>query len=70
MMLSFSHLRWALGLALALATGFELETYYETAMSRNQFSLAGSHRVLATVVDDWSDNLLALAPVQAYAYVR
>jgi hypothetical protein len=32
--------------------------------------LAGSHRVLATAVDDWSENLLALAPVQAYTYVQ
>ncbi len=29
-----------------------------------------SCRVLATVVDDWLENLLALAPVQAYAYVQ
>ncbi len=32
--------------------------------------IAGSHRVLATAVDDWLENLLALAPVQAYAYVQ
>ncbi len=32
--------------------------------------LAGSGRVLATTVDDWSESLLALAPVQAYAYVQ
>jgi hypothetical protein len=31
---------------------------------------AGSRRVLATAVEDWSDNLLALAPVQAYAHVQ
>jgi hypothetical protein len=33
-------------------------------------TVAGSRRVLATAVDDWSENLLALAPVQAYAYVQ
>jgi hypothetical protein len=27
--------------------------------------VAGSRRVLATAVDDWSENLLSLAPVQA-----
>ena len=33
--------------------------------------IAGSHRVLATAVDDWLENLLALAPVRAYAsYVQ
>ncbi len=31
---------------------------------------AGSRRVLTTVNDDWSENLFALAPVRAYAYVR
>jgi hypothetical protein len=31
---------------------------------------AGSRRVLATVVDKWLENLLALAPVRAYAYVQ
>ena len=30
--------------------------------------VTGSRRVLATTVDDWSENLIALAPVQAYAY--
>ncbi len=33
-------------------------------------NVAGSRRVLATAVDDWSENLFALAPVQAYAYVQ
>jgi hypothetical protein len=33
-------------------------------------SFAGSRRVLATAVDDWSENLFALAPVRAYAYVQ
>jgi hypothetical protein len=32
--------------------------------------IAGSCRVLATTVDDWSENLFALALVRAYAYVR
>ncbi len=32
--------------------------------------IAGSRRVLATAVDDWLENLFALAPVQAYAYVQ
>ncbi len=32
--------------------------------------LAGSRRVLATAVDDWSENLFALAPVRAYANVQ
>jgi hypothetical protein len=32
--------------------------------------LAGSCRVLATAVDDWLENLFALAPVRAYAYVQ
>jgi hypothetical protein len=32
--------------------------------------LAGSRRVLATGVDNGSENLLALAPIQAYAYVQ
>ncbi len=32
--------------------------------------LAGSRRVLTTAMDDWSENLFVLAPVQAYAYVR
>jgi hypothetical protein len=40
-----------------------------TDMYWNKF-IAGSHRVLATAVDDWSENLFALAPVQAYAYVQ
>jgi hypothetical protein len=31
---------------------------------------AGSRRVLATTVDDWLENLLALAPVQACTYVE
>jgi hypothetical protein len=33
-------------------------------------SLAGSCRVLATAVDNWSESLLALASVRAYAYVQ
>jgi hypothetical protein len=32
--------------------------------------VAGSHRVLTTAMDDWLENLFALAPVRAYAYVR
>ncbi len=35
-----------------------------------QRNLVGSSRVLATKVDDWLENLFALAPVQAYAYVQ
>ncbi len=31
---------------------------------------AGSRRVLATAVDDWLENLFALAPVRTYAYVQ
>ncbi len=31
---------------------------------------AGSGRVLTTVRDDWLENLFALAPVRAYAYVQ
>ncbi len=32
--------------------------------------VAGSRKVLATAVDDWLENLLALAPVRAYVYVQ
>jgi hypothetical protein len=33
-------------------------------------TVAGSHRVLTTAMDDWSENLFALALVRAYACVR
>jgi hypothetical protein len=33
-------------------------------------TFAGSRRVLTTAMDDWSENLFALAPVRAYAYVQ
>jgi hypothetical protein len=32
--------------------------------------IAGGGRVLAIAVDYWSENLFALAPVQAYTYVQ
>ncbi len=32
--------------------------------------VTGSRRVLTTAMDNWSENLFALAPVQAYAYVQ
>ncbi len=42
----------------------------EVPGGRHNLEFAGSRRVLATAVDDWSENLFVLAPVQAYAYVQ
>ncbi len=36
----------------------------------NKNSKVAVRRVLAAAVDDWLENLFALAPVQAYAYVQ
>jgi hypothetical protein len=49
--------------------GRACETKKKSSLRKKTF-FAGSHRVLATVVDDWLENLHALAPVQAYAYVQ
>jgi hypothetical protein len=46
-----------------------LDAYFWLSMLRFG-SFAGSRRVLTTTIDDWSENLFALAPVRAYAYVR
>jgi hypothetical protein len=41
-----------------------------TTSFSSQENITGSRRVLATAMDDWSENLFALAPVQAYTYVQ
>ncbi len=43
---------------------------YLAANKKSPSMTAGSRRVLTTAMDDWSENLFALAPVRAYAYVR
>jgi hypothetical protein len=45
---------------------------YETVIKSKKlcYYFAGSRRVLATAVEDWLENLFALAPVRAYAYVQ
>ncbi len=42
---------------------------HRTSYSTLAKKFAGCRRVLATVVEDWSENLFAIAPVRAYAYV-
>jgi hypothetical protein len=45
------------------------QKYTNLECSQTQ-NVAGIRRVLATAVDDWSENLIVLAPVRAYAYVQ
>ncbi len=50
----------------------KVSTFFKKKMlgTLHSYFFAGSRRVLATAVDNWLENLLALAPVQAYAHVQ